>query len=145
MLSAWTFGVIRTVYFVKLLSSHDAIYQLSNVGVWTMWEVTIGFLIMGIPAFPKAAKVLPMSDSIASFFRSLSGHSNRDGLRLGNPQRQLDQPKPRRHRSLWEISEIETHDLVSTRSAENENVDNRRNDTQTELVTNEGRSEVQIV
>lgn len=140
MLSAWTFGVIRTVYFVKLLSSDDVVYQMSGVAIWTIWEVTTGFLIMGIPAFPKAAKSLPMSDSIASFFRSLSGHSQTDSPRPGMPQWQLYKPKPRRRRSLWGISEVETCDLVSTRSAENGSVDNRMNDTHIELMTNEGAS-----
>ncbi len=147
MLSAWTFGTIRTVYFVKLLSSDDVVYQMSGVAIWTIWEVTTGFLIMGIPAFPRAAKSLPMSDSIASFFHLLSGHSRTDGPRPGVPQWRLYRPKPRRPRGPWDISELETRDLVSTRSAENESDDNKMNDPRVEMVANEGasRNEMQIV
>ena len=115
--SAWTFGVIRTIYFVKLLSSEDVVYQMSGVAIWTIWEVTIGFLIMGIPAFPRAVKSLPMSESIASFFRSLSSSIYSSGVRSIVPQWQMYKPRSRRRpRGLWEISELETHDLVSLRS-----------------------------
>ncbi|KAF1852051.1 uncharacterized protein K460DRAFT_413528 [Cucurbitaria berberidis CBS 394.84] len=115
---AWTFGVVRTVYFVKLLSSEDVTYQMSGVAIWTIWEVTTGFLIMGIPAFPRVAKSLPIPESVSSFFRSLSGYSGRSRSQASKPKWQvMYKPKSRRRRSLWEISELNTHDLVTESSA----------------------------
>lgn len=135
--------MVRTVYFVKLLHSDDVVYQMSGVAIWTIWEVTTGFLIMGIPAFPRVAKSLPMSDSITSFFRSLLGDSRPSGSQPGNPQWQfMYKPKSRRRRSLWEISELETHDLVSMRSADV--VDNTMGHARVELVTKGGAKPSQL-
>lgn len=73
---------------------------------------------MGIPAFPRAVKSLPMSESIASLFRSFSSHNSPSGSRRGVPQWQLYKPKPRKLRGLWEITELETEDAYSLRGRE---------------------------
>jgi hypothetical protein len=86
---------------------------MTGVAIWTIWEVTVGFLIMGIPAFPKAFMALPKSDSIVSFFRTLSRRSQRSGSEMDVPQNQFYKPRTRQRRGLWEISELETHDLVT--------------------------------
>ncbi|KAI1099761.1 hypothetical protein F4804DRAFT_320931 [Jackrogersella minutella] len=135
-IGAWTFGVIRLVYFIKLLQSDDVVYQMSGVALWTIWEVTTGFLIMGIPAFPRAAKSLPMSDSIASFFRSWKGSNQLNGSRAGLPQWQWYKPKTRKRRGLWEISELESHNLVSIRSTGD--TSNTVSQVRIELGTREG-------
>ncbi|RYP08063.1 hypothetical protein DL765_008919 [Monosporascus sp. GIB2] len=116
-IGAWAFGVVRTVYFVKLLSDPDVVYVMTGVGIWSIWEVTTGFLIMGIPAFPRVAKSLPMSESVASFFRSLVRSSQQSLSRSAVPQWRFNKSTPRKRRGLWEISELETHGMVSIRSS----------------------------
>ncbi|KAI0415147.1 hypothetical protein F5X98DRAFT_231398 [Xylaria grammica] len=112
-IGAWVFGVVRLAYFIKLLWSNDATFIFSGVALWTILEVTTGFLIMGIPAFPRAAKMLPMSDSIASFFQSLWSRSGLSKTQISIPQWQFYKPKSRRRRGLWEITDLETHDMLS--------------------------------
>lgn len=118
-IGAWTFGVVRTVYFVRLLHSEDVTYLMSGVAIWTIWEITTGFLIMGIPAIPRIAKTFPMSDSVASFFRSLTGKSTGQSPigseEQGNhrPVHYSSKPKSRKKRGQWDITELETQDLVS--------------------------------
>ncbi|KAH6645102.1 hypothetical protein BKA67DRAFT_128794 [Truncatella angustata] len=120
---AWVFGVVRTVYFVKLLSSEDVTYQMSGVAIWTIWEITTGFLIMGIPAIPRVVKTIPKSDSIVSFFRSLTSRGSQpSGESPAAPPRQFYKPTSRR-RGLWEITDLDTHDLVSMSSVDGANND----------------------
>lgn len=128
--------MVRTVYFVQLLKSSDVVYEMSGVAIWTIWEVTTGFLIMGIPAFPRAVKSLPMSESIASLFRSWSRSSQPGGSRAGLPQWQLYKPKSRRRRGLWEISELETQELTSMRSTDG--INNSISQVHVELATENG-------
>lgn len=97
---------------------------------------------MGIPAFPRAAKSLPMSVSIASFFRSLCGSSRPSGSRPRIPQFQLYKPRSRRRRSLWEISDLESHDLVSMRNSDG--ADNTISHARVELVTTGGTNPNQL-
>ncbi|KAH8722888.1 hypothetical protein GQ44DRAFT_774666 [Phaeosphaeriaceae sp. PMI808] len=105
-LGAWSFGIIRTVYFVHLVKSEDATYEFSGVAVWTIWELATGFLIMGIPAFPRAFKVLPGSEAIITFFRTRSSETN---LSKSKPWRYMYKPKtPRRRRSVFEITDLDT-------------------------------------
>lgn len=110
---------MRTVYFVKLLNTEDVTYVMTGIATWTIWETTCGFLIMGIPALPKMAKAIPMSESIVSFFRSLSGHGD-SGSEPNMPQYQLYQPKPRKRRGQWTISDLDTNNLISMRSMQGE-------------------------
>jgi hypothetical protein len=112
-------GVVRTVYFVNLLSSEDVTYQMTGVALWTIWEVATGFLIMGIPAFPRIAKAVPVHEAVSSFFRSVSGGSGQSGSSSRNKWQVMYKPKSRRRRSVFEIgSELNTHDLLSTSSAD---------------------------
>ncbi|KAI0409848.1 hypothetical protein F4802DRAFT_592731 [Xylaria palmicola] len=112
-IGAWVFGVVRLAYFIKLLWSEDATYLFSGIALYTILELTTGFLIMGIPAFPRAAKMLPMSDSVASFFQSLWSKSGLSNTQVSTPQWQFYKPKSRRRRGLWEITDMETHDMIS--------------------------------
>ena len=112
-------GVVRTVYFVKLLSSEDVTYQMTGVALWTIWEVATGFLIMGIPSFPRVAKALPVPEAVSSFFRSWRGSIAQSGSSSPNKWHIMYKPKSRKRRSVFEIgSELNTHDLLSTSSAD---------------------------
>ena len=116
---AWTMGVVRTVYFVNLLHSDDVTYQMTGVALWTIWEVTTGFLIMGIPAFPRIAKAVPVPDAVSSFFRSLSSGSRQNGSSRPKKWQVMYKPKSRQRRSVFEVeSELNTHDLLSTSSVD---------------------------
>ena len=116
---AWTMGVVRTVYFVNLLHSDDVTYQMTGVALWTIWEVTTGFLIMGIPAFPRIAKAVPVPDAVSSFFRSLTSGSRQNGSSGPKKWQMMYQPKSRQRRSVFEVeSELNTHDLLSTSSVD---------------------------
>ncbi|KAK7930969.1 hypothetical protein PG985_001681 [Apiospora marii] len=116
-IGAWIFGIVRAVYFIKLLSTEDVVYYMSGVAIWTIWELTCGFLVLGIPAMPRAARALPMPKSIAEFFRSFSSHEQGSGSEPARPQYQLYQPRPRRRGGTWELSDLDTTDLISARSA----------------------------
>lgn len=83
--------------------------------MWTIWELTTGFLIMGIPAFPRAFKALPGSEAIITFFQSLT--SNKD-LSKSMPWRYMYKPKTRRRRSVFEISDMDTQEMNTVLSAE---------------------------
>jgi hypothetical protein len=116
---AWAMGVVRTVYFVNLLHSDDVTYQMTGVALWTIWEVTTGFLIMGIPAFPRIAKAVPVPDAVSSFFRSLSSGSRQNGSSGPKKWQMMYKPKSRQRRSVFEVeSELNTHDLLSTSSVD---------------------------
>lgn len=110
---------------------------MSGVAIWTIWEVTTGFLIMGVPAFPRVAKSLPVPESVRSFFRSLSPDSGPADSQHGDARWQvMYKPRSRRRRSLWEISDLDTRDLVSTGGADE--VDNTTSHASEELATKEG-------
>ena len=112
-------GVVRTVYFVKLLSSEDVTYQMTGVALWTIWEVATGFLIMGIPSFPRVAKALPVPEAVSSFFRSWRGSIAQSGSSSPNKWHIMYKPKSRKRRSVFEIgSELNTHELASRNSAD---------------------------
>ncbi|KAK7991235.1 hypothetical protein PG988_000029 [Apiospora saccharicola] len=96
-------GIVRAVYFIKLLSTDDAVYYMSGVAIWTTWEIACGFLVLAIPAMPRASKAIPIPKSIAVFFRSLS--SQRSGSEPPVPQYQLYQPRSRRRRDQDELRE----------------------------------------
>ncbi|KAK8115471.1 hypothetical protein PG984_011973 [Apiospora sp. TS-2023a] len=95
-----------SLLFVIGVGTDDAVYYMSGVAIWTTWEITCGFLVLAIPAMPK---------SIAVFFRSLS--SQWSGSEPAVPQYRLYQPRPRRRRGQWELSDLDTTDLISVRSA----------------------------
>ncbi|KAK7943983.1 uncharacterized protein PG986_013096 [Apiospora aurea] len=114
--SAWVSGVARTVYFVKMLENDDAMYNLTGVAIWTVWEMAAAFMVMGAPALPRAFKTLPMSEPVASFFRSRFRRGRDSSSQPARPQYRLYRPKPRRLRGLWEISDLDRSDLVSMKS-----------------------------
>lgn len=109
----------RLVYIVKLLSSNDVVYIMPNVAIWSVWEVTAGFLVLGIPAMPAAFKALPFSGSFVSLLRLKSRRSDQRGLSpVAHPQWQLYRPRQRRRRSLWAISDLESHDVSTVDRAD---------------------------
>lgn len=113
---AWVFGVIRSVYLVWLLKADDALHLMTGVIMWTMWEITAGLLVIGIPAVPRVYKVLALSGSGISWLHFASRRPPQGGSLIA-PHRQLDEPRIPKRRGLWEISELQTQDVESMDSA----------------------------
>jgi hypothetical protein len=90
--------------------------------VFTIWELTTGFLIMGIPAFPRAFKLIPGSTVVITFFRSLTSKTD---VSKSKPWQHMYKPRSRRRRSVFEISELETDGLDTVNSAETEHTMSR--------------------
>ncbi|KAF1914790.1 hypothetical protein BDU57DRAFT_549879 [Ampelomyces quisqualis] len=112
---AWSFGVARTVYFVHLVTSEDSTYNFSGVAIFTIWECVVGFMVMGIPAFPRAFKLIPGSTAVITFFRSLTSKMESSKAK---PFQRMYKPKSRRRRSVFEISEMDTDALDTVDDAE---------------------------
>lgn len=111
--------MVRTGYIVKLHHSEDVTYQITGLGFWTLWEIATGFLIMGIPTFPRIAKAIPVPESVSSFLRSWRGSSRQSGPVSTSRWRIMYRPKSRRHYSVFEVgSELNTHELASRNSAD---------------------------
>ena len=77
------------VHFVHLVKFEDATYEFSGIAVWTIWELTTGFLIMGISAFPRAFKALPGSEAVVCFFHTLNSKTD---LSKSRPWRYMYKP-----------------------------------------------------
>ncbi|KAI0444954.1 hypothetical protein F4803DRAFT_509652 [Xylaria telfairii] len=106
-------GIARLVDLLKILESSDAFYYITEVGLWGIGEMTAGFLIIGIPAFPRVAKSLPFSDSVVSLFHSLTRSKVSEGGDVRSYFRSWGRPISRKRRGLWEISELDTYDLAT--------------------------------
>ncbi|RYC56723.1 hypothetical protein CHU98_g9487 [Xylaria longipes] len=106
-------GIARLVNLLKILKSSDAFYYITEVGLWGIGEMTAGFLIIGIPASPRAVKSLPFSGSIQSLFHSWTRSNMPDGRDNSSYLRSWRRPFARKRRGLWEISELDTFNLVT--------------------------------
>lgn len=113
--SATACGITRLVVLFELMASPDELYYIPDIGLWGIGEMTAGFLIIGIPSAPKTIKSMPGSDSVtsllASWRRGSAPTNNRDVM---PPPRS---PLTRKPRGLWEISDTDTFQLVSVKSA----------------------------
>lgn len=109
----------RTVYFVHLVTSEDATYHFSGVAVFTIWECVVGFMVMGIPAVPRAFKLIPGSTVVITFFKSLTSKISTNTEKY-KPFQHMYKPKSRRRRSVFEISEMDTEALDTVDGTETE-------------------------
>jgi hypothetical protein len=114
--------VARTVYFVHLVTSEDATYHFSGVAVFTIWECVVGFMVMGIPAVPRAFKLVPGSTVVITFFRSLTSKIESS---KNKPFQHMYKPKSRRRRSVFEISEMDTDALDTVDGMETERTESQ--------------------
>ncbi|KAI1076950.1 hypothetical protein F5B20DRAFT_583689 [Whalleya microplaca] len=112
-------GITRLVVLFQLMASPDQLYYIPDIGLWGIGEMTAGFLIIGIPSAPKTIKSIPGSDSVTSLLNSCR--------RRGAPTTNHDSKLPRRNpltrkpRGLWEISDTDTFQLMSVKSANSAN------------------------
>ncbi|KAI0407870.1 hypothetical protein F4802DRAFT_551537 [Xylaria palmicola] len=105
-------NIARLLYLLEVLHSADALYYVTEVGLWGIGEMAAGFLIIGIPSAPRAAQSLPFSDSVASLLRSLSS-TNAPSHERSFIASWRRRPLTRKRRGLWEISELDTFNLVT--------------------------------
>ncbi|KAI0465885.1 hypothetical protein F4859DRAFT_499545 [Xylaria cf. heliscus] len=105
-------GVFRLVLLLKILDNSDTIYYVGLVGLWGLGEIAAGFLIIGIPAIPKVTKSIPISASVVSLLHSWTRPSGSGG-RVPSSWRSWGKPPTRKRRGQWDITDLETLDLVS--------------------------------
>jgi hypothetical protein len=95
----------------------DLLYAGSELVLWMAAELTAGFLILGLPSFPKVFKRIPGSESVISLLKSItasrssSSRGRQANSRLGLPS--WYKPLSRklfRHNTL---DELDSYDLVS--------------------------------
>ncbi|XXG99238.1 hypothetical protein Hte_005575 [Hypoxylon texense] len=108
-------GITRLVVLFELMASPDELYYIPDIGLWGIGEITAGFLIIGIPSAPKTIKSMPGSDSVtsllASWRRGSAPTNNRDVMPPPH------NPLTRKPGGLWEISDTDTFQLMSVKSA----------------------------
>ncbi|KAJ0115242.1 hypothetical protein J7T55_001652 [Diaporthe amygdali] len=51
-------GIARMVYSIETLYSKDYTYIYTTVGLWSLGELTSGFLVIGVPSIPKVYRSL---------------------------------------------------------------------------------------
>lgn len=103
-----------------MLESEDKLYTQSELALWSIAEITAGFLIMGLPSAPKVASNIPGSASFISFIRSVSGQSkegksSQENSRRGLPSWYKPKSQPRRPRDPFHITagdEESQHDMT---------------------------------
>ncbi|KAI1390653.1 uncharacterized protein F4822DRAFT_441946 [Hypoxylon trugodes] len=106
-------GIVRTVYLVKVVNSADLIYNTGIVGLWALGEIAAGFLVIGVPALPKTANSIPITASAISLLRSRARRGTSSGHNE-QPSALLWRKLPsRKRRDQWDITELETHNLVT--------------------------------
>lgn len=71
--SACVCGATRLAYLVRMLNSSDQIYTVATTGLWSIGEMTAGFLIIGIPSIPKVIKSTPLTEMVTSLITLLTG------------------------------------------------------------------------
>ena len=101
-----------------MLNSPDQFYTVSITALWSVGELTAGFLIIGIPCLPKVVKSISLTEWVNTLIRSWkrtvqSGfqNSSRRGLRSWYKQhwqKRLNQTS---------YSDIDKHDHMYMKSA----------------------------
>ena len=115
--SACVCAISRLFYSVKLMQSDDITYSVSPVGLWSIGEITSGFLIIGVPSVPKISKEVPWVQSVFIWIRSLTGGSSkgsRESSRKGMPSWYKKAPTIRRRQDDI-YSELDERAWVGTR------------------------------
>jgi hypothetical protein len=95
--------------------SLDVTFYTTPVALWGVGEMTIGFLVLGIPSIPKVVQSLPFPGCVASFVRCFRRTDS-----SGDPRGGYYWPKfvARKPRDQWQISDVDTHDLFEVKSSE---------------------------
>ena len=73
--SACVSAAIRLERSTPLLTSNDVVYIFDSLGIWIEYEITAGFLVLGIPALPKVIKSSPGIQRYIKLIKSSRGKS----------------------------------------------------------------------
>ncbi|KUI71772.1 hypothetical protein VM1G_07360 [Cytospora mali] len=110
-------GIARMVYSVQTLSSSDYTYVYTAVGLWSLGELTSGFLVIGVPALPKLYRSLYSEPG--SFLRRVLGRHTANsggGHHIGSsdlPPWRRTSPSSRAPRDPWDVYDNDHYDLLS--------------------------------
>ncbi|KAH8648724.1 hypothetical protein BGZ60DRAFT_570018 [Tricladium varicosporioides] len=110
----------RLYFLHKMLNSPDQLYTVSTTGLWSIGEMTSGFLIIGIPSLPKAMKNIPLAASLVSLLRSwtTTNRSRIDNTSQSSQSRwQWHSSLSRRRSNKNDCSDVDEHELVATKTA----------------------------
>ncbi|KAI0966405.1 hypothetical protein F4678DRAFT_475912 [Xylaria arbuscula] len=91
-------ALARVLYVIKAYRTRDNLYYSVINNIWAIAEQTFGFLVIGIPAIPKAFHDLRWAKRFGTFVRSQSGKPSEHHDREGGWPISL----PRRHRDPWD-------------------------------------------
>lgn len=103
--------VMRMVYLIRVTASADLTFYISQAVLLNFGEVTGGFLIIGILAFPTAVKALPLQ-----FRKSLLKAFWKPKEKTHRSYRSWPKSTPKKRPDPWEISELDTYDLMTDTS-----------------------------
>ncbi|OAG04931.1 uncharacterized protein CC84DRAFT_1260216 [Paraphaeosphaeria sporulosa] len=101
-------GAVRLVWTTKALGADDITFNVGPIGLWSVGELTSGFLVLCVPSFPKVFKDSIIARKLASLANRLSGATRSNGmsnLRHGLPS--WYRPSAPRRPQRSQFSEIE--------------------------------------
>lgn len=107
--SACAAAAVRLYYLMVFLNTTDQMFTVSRVGLWSIGEMTAGFLIIGIPSIPKFIKTIPVSESLVSLIRTLT-RTQPSGLSSKTP-RQYTPPEPSGRRNSPPGLSVDEYDM----------------------------------
>ncbi|ROV89714.1 hypothetical protein VMCG_10357 [Cytospora schulzeri] len=96
-------GVARIVYSVRTLYSTDYTYLYTVVGLWSLGELTAGFLVIGVPAIPRRTRARK------------EGEEGGRGHHIASsdlPPWRRPSPTSRTTRDLWFVAENDDYNLL---------------------------------
>lgn len=103
------------------MHSDDQLYYIASVGLWSMGEMTSGFLIMGIPSVPKAI-TLVRTHGFGRLPSTMKRTGKGDTAGSGSFAAQSWRRAPLSdRRDNWENLEADEHALVSVRATHQSN------------------------
>jgi hypothetical protein len=109
---------MRIVYMIRFQET-DPLYAGSELVLWMAAELTAGFLILGLPSFPKVFKQIPGSESVISLLKSItvsrlsSSRGKQENSRAGLPSWYKPLSRKRVRKDTLDELDLDTHDLVS--------------------------------
>jgi hypothetical protein len=110
--SATGSAIARVVYVTEAYRTGDILYYSVSINLWAIAEQTFGYLVIGVPAIPKAFQNFSFAKHIfGSFARSRC--KSRQGP--SNPSGYIERiSSPRGYRDPWEVGDdADTHVLMT--------------------------------
>lgn len=106
-------GAVRLVSTTKALGADDITFNVGPIGLWSLGEITSGYLVLCIPSAPKAFKGSILGHTIARFAERFSRSSAPSNSRHGLPS--WYRPNAPRRPQRSEFSEITKFEVTVTK------------------------------